>query len=111
MNLTHLRAWTEDFIQRVIADGHGRKSRRFHLGGESAARQVLARIQALEIEHSGPTTTLPTTPAQYLFAIGDSPVDLWTLTAHGWFVGGVRYDSPLVRKAYTTWQRVVRGAK
>ena len=59
-----------------------------------------------------PTETLPTAPAQYLFAVGDSPFALWTLTDSGWFdAGGVHYESPLDRKPYTTWQRVVRGAK
>ncbi len=70
----------------------------------------IAELQRLTASHS--TTTLPAEPGQYLFAVGDEPFALWNLTSHGWFDGGgMRYDSPLDRKPYTTWQRVVRGTK
>jgi hypothetical protein len=70
----------------------------------------IAEVERLSRSYS--TVVLPVDPGQYLFAVGDEPFALWNLTSHGWFDGGgMRYESPLDRKPYTTWQRVVRGTK
>lgn len=76
----------------------------------AARASELVRHIRDDVAH-GLTATLPVEPAQYLFAVNDADFDLWTLTTHGWFGNGCAYASPLERKPYTTWQRVVRGAK
>ncbi len=74
----------------------------------SVARRVRrAEMEALEYS----TSELPSATGQYLFAVDGGDCELWTLTAHGWFTNGTHYESPLERKAYTTWQRVVRGRR
>lgn len=104
MNLeTQLIPLLEQIYLNGISDGEGSIP-------ETTFSETLADIVAI-LPVDCPTETLPVEPAQYLFAISDSPFDLWTLTEHGWFTGGVHYDSPLARKPYTTWQRVVRGSK
>ena len=75
-------------------------------------RAVARRVRRAEMEAlEYATGELPSATGQYLFAVDDGDCELWTLTIHGWFTGGVRYDSPLERKPYTTWQRVVRGRR
>lgn len=46
-------------------------------------------------------------PGQYLFTRPDGDVELWRLTAHGWFdASGTHYDSPLDRNpGLTQWGR------
>lgn len=94
-------------IEIVEAEARGALDTLRHVTPFGHIETVLTEAAEAVASHS--TETLPTAPAQYLFAVDTADFDLWTLTAHGLFVGGVHYDSPLSRKPYTTWQRVVRG--
>lgn len=108
ITVDELRAWTEDFRLRIELDASGRKNQRFHQGGVSALKQVLAKLNELKTgESSHSIDSLPDAPAQYLFLRPDGDLELWRLTDSGWCdAGGVHYSSPLKRNPRLThWGR------
>lgn len=71
-------------IEIVEAEARGSLDTLRHVTPFGHIETVLTEAAEAVASHS--TTTLPTAPAQYLFAVDTADFDLWTLTAHGWFV-------------------------